>query len=189
MWYLGSAFASCSTLLHSFFSASTWIQSFFTTLLSGWSCRMFGRGRLSIIGSKSKMSSVIQSSWEVLPTWRNKAPWLDWLAGSKLPRSKLPANFRPENRCQDRLTKLFPPQIEILSPNVGIFVVLQICLLQKWKNHLVFLSEKLKVMEHRIKIGEGKLLLWGSRPNIERVLKKVSMWIWCFEFKEIQRRK
>ena len=37
------------------------------------------------LGSKSKMYSVIQSSWELLPIRRNKAPWLDWLAGSKLP--------------------------------------------------------------------------------------------------------
>ena len=67
MWYLGSAFANCSTPFHSFLSASTWIQSFFTTLLIGWSWRMFGEGLVSIVGSKGKMYWVTQSSWQVLP--------------------------------------------------------------------------------------------------------------------------
>ena len=46
---------------------------------------------------------------------RNKAPsrclWLDRLVGRKLPRSKLPGNFRLENRCQAR-----PPQHRTDSP-------------------------------------------------------------------------
>ena len=113
--------ASCSTLLHSFLNASKWIQSFFTTLLIGWSCRMFGMGRLSILGQNSLADSI-----KSFPSVETKHPdhsgWIGLLAENspgvsclKLPWSKLPGNFRPENRCQDRLTKLFPPQIEILG--------------------------------------------------------------------------